>query len=45
MRRFFTLAVYLVIFWMLYFGSVITDEHLEIGGNASLICYSCIGVD
>lgn len=39
-----TIALYLLMFYMLYNGTVINGEHEEVESNASLICYSCIGV-
>jgi len=39
-----TIALYLLMFYVLYNGTVINSEHEEVESNASLICYSCIGV-
>ena len=39
-----TIALYFLMFYMLYNGTVINGEHEEVESNASLICYSCIGV-
>jgi hypothetical protein len=40
-----TLAVYVVVAALIYTGAVWNTEHEEVGANASLICYACIGVN
>jgi hypothetical protein len=45
MKPFLTLALYLLILAMIGLGTVAEGEHDEVEAYASLICYTCIGVD
>ena len=44
MKLFATLTAYTLIAAMLLWGTAVTFQHEEVEGNASLICYACIGI-